>query len=98
MIEIPATDTKLEGDALRAACADMDRLPMWVLHYDPKDFPGKYVARLTFTFGPTEITSTYFVGDEVDQVAYRIPFMGDGRWRWLGRMAGDEPQILGVWL
>lgn len=95
---IPQSETLLEGDALKRACAGNERLPMWTLYHNPSDYPGKFVARLCFTFAPPEVTRTHFVGDTWQEVAAQIPFMDKGRWQWMRRHPGDEPQIVGVWI
>lgn len=95
---IPVTSTTLDDDQLRAACASVERLPFWTLTHNPKDHPGKWVARLGFGWEPTEITQNAVMGDTREEVEARIPFMEQGRWTFFGRMDGDEPQVVGVWM
>lgn len=92
------TQTLLLGDELRAVCIPLDRLPHWIVTNNPRDFPGKWVARLAFCFDPPEITATYFVGDTREEVEACIPFIEQGRWTFLREHNPAEPQIIGVWI
>lgn len=96
--ELPVTATTLDDAALFAACAGVERLPFWTLTFDAKDQPGKWCARLGFSFEPAEITQNAVVGDTQEECVGKIPLMAEGRWTFIRRMIEDQPQIVGVFL
>jgi hypothetical protein len=72
-------------------------MSMWTIYFNPRDFPGKYVARRHDIFrgdrGPAA-SSEYFVADSLGAIRDKLP-MG---LVCLSRSDGDDPVILETWL
>jgi hypothetical protein len=70
-------------------------LPMWVIYFDPKDYPGKWVVR-RWDIGPARLTAApeAFVCDSLVEARSAVP---PGTTR-LNRAEKDEPQIKELWL
>lgn len=70
-------------------------MDVWVVCFNPKDFPSKYVVR-KHTIGKfnNESTNEYYIGDTLDDVRAKIP-MGMLRFP---RVALDHPAIVESWL
>ena len=77
---------------------DLVRMPMWTIYKKPKDYPDKWVARLFYSLPEPEPTDHVLQGDTLEAVVAQIPGIADGRWTWLNRLPGDEPQIHGVFV
>jgi hypothetical protein len=72
-------------------------MSVWTIYYNPRDFPGKYVARRHDIFRnrtEPQASSEYFMADTLDEIRSLIPF----GLACLSRSDGDEPQILETWL
>jgi hypothetical protein len=67
-------------------------LPMFVLYFDPKDFPGKYVVRL---FDIDQPTHNFTVSDSEEAAIETIPWECRAR---LNRREDDQPHIVAVFL
>lgn len=61
------------------------------VYKNPKDFPGKYIARLFEMENPT---SYAIQGDSLDEIREKIP----STLRRIPRSAKDDPVIVEVWL
>jgi hypothetical protein len=70
-------------------------LEMWVIYYDPKDYPGKWVVRL-WQIGVEGVTALPepFVCDSLAEAREAVP----PGCSWLDRAPIDEPQIKEIWL
>ena len=70
-------------------------LPMWVIYYDPLDYPGKWVVR-RWLVEPGKVTGEPepFVCDSLSEARAAVP---PGAYR-LNRAESDEPQIKEIWL
>ena len=70
-------------------------LPMWVIYYNPEDYPGKYVVR-RWVIGPGKMTAdpVPFVCDSLAEARAAVPL---GAF-WLDRAPVDEPQIKEIWV
>lgn len=64
---------------------------LWVIYFNPKDHPNKYVARLWNFNTPTP---NHHVADNYDDIISKIP---TDLIR-IDRMDGDDPCIVEVWL
>lgn len=64
---------------------------LWVIYKSPKDFPGKYVARRWWLDSPT---GQFLVADSLDDLRAMLPTGLDP----IGRMPGDDPVIVEVWI
>lgn len=71
-----------------------ERLPMWVVTSNPKDYPGKVVARLFVTLPTAEPTTVAVVGDTLEEVRCSLP----RGLHCLPRHPRDEAQIVETWL
>jgi hypothetical protein len=72
-------------------------MSMWVVYYNPRDFPGKYVARRHDVLrGPTpsRASSEYFTADTLEEIQSRIP---PGMYR-MNRYEDDDPNIVETWI
>lgn len=68
-----------------------NELEIWVVYYDPLDFPGLYVARKWLTDVPTK---ERYIGDTLEQVRQCIP---EGKIL-LMRDPSDDPKIVEIWI
>jgi hypothetical protein len=69
-------------------------LDVWTVYRDPRDFPGKWVARLhRVTAGVSTPSSVHFVADTLDGVRALLP---PGLFR-LDRFELDEPHVYETW-
>jgi hypothetical protein len=74
----------------------IESLPMWVIYYDPKDYPGKWVVRrfdISSAEGIVPQTEAS-VCDSLTEARAAVPLGAS----WLDRSPGDEPQIKEMWL
>ena len=71
-----------------------DRLPMWTVYENLKDYPGKYVARLWLVEPKPEATNLAIIEDTLEGVRAKLP---SGLY-WLDRQKDDDPAIVEVWL
>jgi hypothetical protein len=70
---------------------------MWVIYSNPRDFPGKYVARRHDIFrGESEPKASpeHFVADSLDEIRQRIPL----GLACLTRSDEDDEKIVETWL
>jgi len=67
-------------------------LPMFVLYFNPKDFPDKYVVRMFDVDRPTSFVT---VRDTEETAIGTIPRPNRAR---LERSPGDDPKIVAVFL
>lgn len=68
-----------------------NELEIWVVYYDPLDFPGLYVARKWLRDVPTK---ERYIGDTLEQVRQCIP---EGKIL-LARDPNDDPKIIEIWI
>lgn len=73
-----------------------DTLSGWTIYSNPRDYPGQFVARRWFvpTGGVVMASNDMFVGDSLNELRELLP---PGLVN-IGRMPGDEPQIVEVWI
>lgn len=74
-------------------------LPLWVIYYDPLDYPGQVVLRCQYAVPsvagevhPCRVPS--YVGNSFVDARKAIPHDAV----FIGREPGDEPQIVEVWV
>jgi hypothetical protein len=75
----------------------MTSLAMWTVYDNPRDYPGKYVAR-RFDVGASgpKPSASIIVMDDLEKLRDVLQFeMGLVK---LMRSPGDEPQIVETWL
>lgn len=85
---------------------DRERLTLWVLYENPKDFPGQFVIRGQDVVmgGQSSIAGTivphaeYVSGPNRDVLEHQFLSDHGGGLTWLPRHPGDEAQILGSWV
>lgn len=71
---------------------------LWTVYFNPRDFPGKYVARRFVLNNPT---ADHVVSDDIDAVRDWIAaqcFKHGGAMVQMNRSAGDDPTIVEVWM
>lgn len=73
---------------------DNNRIPMWVIYQNTKDYPGKTVARLHYTLPKPEPTDHLIEGD-LAALQERFGSMGFVR---TDPHPWDDPVIVEVWL
>lgn len=73
---------------------DRNRLPMWVVYNNPKDYPGHYVARLWYSIPTAEPTATVF---QAPLQTIRAALSSHGYIQ-TARTLMDDPCIEEVWL
>lgn len=69
---------------------------LWVIYYNPSDYPKKYVVR-SFTVDPGVVAADLqprAVCDSIQEARTKVP----PNLCCIGRDADDEPQIVEVWL
>jgi|SRR5277367_5300502 len=72
-------------------------MSMWTVYYDPRDFPGKYVARRHDIFRDkkeSRPSSQYFVADSLDEIRALIPY----GMACLTRSEEDDARIVETWI
>ena len=72
-----------------------DALEMWVVYWSPRDYPELFVAR-KWRILPHELpmpSTDMFTSTSLAELRKLLPFGLIN----IGRMEGDEPQILEVW-
>ena len=70
-------------------------LSMWVVTFNPADFPGKYVIRRNdIGRGAVLATDEFHVSDTLDEVREKVP----AGCVMLPRYQQDDPVIVEVWL
>jgi hypothetical protein len=75
----------------------MSTLSMWTVYKNPKDYPGKYVARLFEVDGKgARPTGSIIIMDELDDLRDILAF--DMHLTPLNRNDGDDPVIVETWL
>lgn len=67
------------------------RLSLYVIYYDPLDYPGEYVVRRWELLEPKEVLGR---GKTLREVRQMLP----PRLMNIGRQSADESQIVEVWL
>lgn len=76
--------------------SEIDSIPedlgIWTIYENPKDFPGKFVARY---FVGTKPTSAFLTADSIDPLREHMMRLGLVH---ISRQPGDEPQIREIWL
>lgn len=87
----------MEAESYFRETSENPFMSLWTIYFNPRDFPGKYVARRHDIFrgekGP-QASHEHFVADSLDEIRDRLP-MG---LVCLSRSDDDEPQILETWL
>lgn len=76
----------------------LDVLSMWVVYEHPTDYPEKYIARRWEIDGSTPDgtrTDEVIIADKLDRLQFSMSQKGI---KWIPRVPGDEPHIVGVWL
>lgn len=73
-----------------------DALTGWTIYRSPRDYPGQFVARrwIVPTGGDLMATNEMFTADTLNELRQLLP-LGLVN---IGRMPGDEPQIVEVWI
>jgi hypothetical protein len=70
-------------------------LQMWTVYRHPRDYPTKFVARMSLATHPEPTpTNDMFVADSLDEVRALLP---PGLYC-LERLPEDDPVIVEVWL
>jgi hypothetical protein len=75
----------------------MSGLPMWTIYHSPKDFPGRYVARLWLVGGGSpepKPTDRFVTSNSLDGVRAMLP----PGLTCLQRSDDDDPVIVETWL
>lgn len=68
---------------------------MWIVHFDPLDFPGMFVARRwLYGLGGTRATSDLVVDTSLEKVRAQLPM----EFIRVPRHFTDDPKIVEVWL
>ena len=76
----------------------MQKLNIWVVYYNAKDYPGQYASRL---FHSDKSTDQHFVDDKLSKVHQWIQSQGQANGVVPVRMPRDprdEPHIVECWL
>lgn len=73
---------------------DPERLPMWVVYDNPKDYPGQVIARLWYSLPAAEPTQIVMIAS-LQTIAAALSSHGFSN---IGRRPWDEPHIVEVWL
>jgi hypothetical protein len=66
---------------------------MWTIYDNPKDYPGKFVARWWVVKVPVEATDDIFVCDSLGEARSKIP---EGLFA-MPRLEEDDPCIVETW-
>jgi hypothetical protein len=71
-------------------------MSMWVVYSDPKDFPGKYVARRHDLYHGREAAASdeHYVADTLEEIRAAIP----GDLVCFARLPDDDVKIVETWL
>jgi hypothetical protein len=71
-------------------------ITLWVIYRNPSDYPGKFVVRQQWAArgGVHTCVDPHCITSSLIEARNSIPL---GLYN-IGRMEGDEPQILEVWL
>lgn len=77
---------KFHNDLMRSKV-----LPMWTVYDNPSDYPGKFVARMSFY---DRATSNVLVADTLEELRGLLP----PRLTRLERDPNDDPVIVEVWV
>ena len=80
--------------ALAMTVSLREHLPMWVIYYDPSDYPGLWVARLHVSLPEPMATNVVLTASSLDAIREQIP---DDLMPF-GRHSADDPKIVEVWL
>lgn len=73
-----------------------DNLPIWVIYYSPKDFPGLYVLRAQYVTraGTIEFAKEARTESSLEKIRGHLP----PGLTLIGRQPQDEPQIVECWI
>ena len=69
-------------------------IEMWVIYFNPADYPGRFVVRRHSVFdGEAHPSQHCILADDLDHARDYVP----GNCINLGRLQGDDPAIFEVW-
>lgn len=87
----------MPGDKIAEKIVQIDvsdlEFPMIAIYANPKDYPGKYVARI---FDLDKPTNTILLKDTLEELQNHIA--ESTTLSFFCRGAGDVPELVGVWL
>lgn len=66
-------------------------LPIITVYNNPRDYPGKFLARI---FNGVRPTNVIMVKDSLEEINRNIP----GSMVWINRYPVDDPAIVGTWI
>lgn len=72
----------------------ISNFPMISIYYNPKDYPGKYVARV-FDIRPGEVRPTRYImlNDNLEELRSAMPV----EFSYMDKTPKDDPELLEVW-
>jgi hypothetical protein len=72
----------------------LSALPMISIYFNPKDFPGKYVARVfDIRPGAVHVTRYIMINESLEKMRSSIP----AGFSCMNRTTEDDPELLEVW-
>lgn len=72
----------------------ISNLPMISIYFDPKDYPGKYVARVfDISVGKVNATRYIMLSDNLEDLRSAMPT----NFTHMDKSPNDDPQLLEVW-